>query len=123
MKRLLLERFEDDEDAFSLLSQNMLEDAMSSVMVTGRMDSRKKQRGLAILEREGSNASQAINRMFDRIIESNSAEFLFEEKDASESLRAAASFVDSLSEKRVSRFDSMSKEEIKRERLSSRGVI
>ncbi len=96
---------------------------MSSVMVTGRMDSRKKQRGLAILEREGSNASQAINRMFDRIIESNSAEFLFEEKDASESLRAAASFVDSLSEKRVSRFDSMSKEEIKRERLSSRGVI
>ena len=31
MKRLLLERFEDDEDAFSLLSQNMLEDAMSSV--------------------------------------------------------------------------------------------
>lgn len=96
---------------------------MSSVMVTGRMDSRKKQRGLAILEREGSNASQAINRMFDRIIESNSAEFLFEEKDASESLRAAASFVDSLSEKRVSRFDSMSKEEIRRERLSSRGVI
>ena len=52
---------------------------MSSVMVTGRMDSRKKQRGLAILEREGSNASQAINRMFDRIIESNSADFLFEE--------------------------------------------
>ncbi len=96
---------------------------MSSAMVTGRMDSRKKQRGLAILEREGSNASQAINRMFDRIIESNSAEFLFEEKDASESLRAAASFVDSLSEKRVSRFDSMSKEEIKRERLSSRGMI
>lgn len=96
---------------------------MSSVMVTGRMDSRRKQRGLAILEREGSNASQAINRMFDRIIESNSAEFLFEEKDASESLRAAASFVDSLSEKRVSRFDSMSKEEIRRERLSSRGVI
>lgn len=97
---------------------------MSSVMVTGRMDSRKKQRGLAILEREGSNASQAINRMFDRIIESNSAGFLFEEKkDASESLRAAAPFVDSLSEKRASRFDSMSKEEIKRERLSSRGVI
>lgn len=96
---------------------------MSSVMVTGRMDSRKKQRGLAILEREGSNASQAINRMFDRIIESNSAEFLFEEKDASESLRAAASFVDSLSEKRASRFDSMSKEEIKQERLSSRGAI
>ena len=31
MKRLLLERFEDDEDAFSLVSQNMLEDAMSSV--------------------------------------------------------------------------------------------
>ena len=31
MKRLLLDRFEDDEDAFSLLSQNMLEDAMSSV--------------------------------------------------------------------------------------------
>lgn len=97
---------------------------MSSVMVTGRMDSRKKQRGLAILEREGSNASQAINRMFDRIIESNSAGFLFEEKrDTSESLRAAASFVDSLSEKRASRFDSMSREEIKRERFSSRGVI
>ena len=31
MKQLLLERFDNDEDAFSLLSQNMLEDAMSSV--------------------------------------------------------------------------------------------
>ena len=31
MKRLLLERFENDEDAFSILSQNMLEDAMKNV--------------------------------------------------------------------------------------------
>lgn len=31
MKNLLLERFEDDEDAYSIYNQNMLEDAMSDV--------------------------------------------------------------------------------------------
>ena len=31
MEELLLERFREDEDAFSILSQNMLEDAMTSV--------------------------------------------------------------------------------------------
>ena len=31
MKQLLLERFHEDEDAFSILSQNMLEDAMTNV--------------------------------------------------------------------------------------------
>ena len=50
-------------------------------MVTGRMPERKKQQGLRVLKRDGMNASQAVNLLFDRLIEEGSADFLLQDGD------------------------------------------
>ena len=44
---------------------------MGEAMVTGRMAPGKKRRGGLVLQREGLTASQAINRMYDKLIENN----------------------------------------------------
>lgn len=97
---------------------------MAEAMVTGRMSESKKKKGGNILKREGLNASQAINLLYDRLIEEGEASFLTgaQQRDA-DRWRAAAEFVDSLSEHRVTRFDTMTKAEIKMERLKSRGLM
>ena len=71
-------------------------------MVTGRMAPGKKRRGALVLQREGINASQAINRMYDRIIEDGNAEFLTDRcvADDESAWVRAAEFVDSLCTKR-----------------------
>ena len=100
---------------------------MGSAMVTGRMDSRKKSAATRILEREGMSASQAINLMYDRIIEEGDVSFLAEESTQflhdDNRWVIGAKFVDSLTCKRKNRFDDMSKSEIRVERLASRGLI
>ena len=100
---------------------------MGSAMVTGRMDSRKKSAATRILEREGMGASQAINLMYDRIIEEGDVSFLAEDDTQllpdDDRWAIGAKFVDSLTCKRKSRFDDMSKSEIRVERLASRGLI
>ena len=98
---------------------------MSDAMVTGRMSERKKQQGLRVLKREGLNASQAINLMFDRLVEEGCADFLMagEVSGAEDRWASAAQFVDGLSRKRATRFDGMSKAEIKRERLAAKGLM
>lgn len=98
---------------------------MNEAMVTGRMTAEKKACGKRILERNGLTASQAINLMYDRVIESGGTAFLektptiLQEAD----WRNAAQFVDSLSERRTSRFDGMSDREIRVERLQKRGLM
>lgn len=100
---------------------------MGDAMVTGRMDAGKKSRGARVLNDAGLTASQAINLMYDRLVNEGSASFLREADDlsAADSARwtSAARFVDSLSASRSSRFDHMSKGDIRRERLSSRGLM
>lgn len=99
---------------------------MGDVMVTGRMTVDKKQKGSRILSREGLNASQAINLMYDRLLEEGAASFLLDEKgDGERSLvwEKAAQFVDSLSRKRDSRFHAMSDAEIKVDRLRVKGLM
>ncbi|MCI8366888.1 MAG: RelB/DinJ family addiction module antitoxin [Eggerthellaceae bacterium] len=98
---------------------------MNSVMVTGRMSEEKKARGLRVLEREGLNVSQAINALFDRMIEAGNAAFLVEgsERVPADRWKEAAAFIDELSSPRSSRFDSMSKAEIKRDRLAARELL
>lgn len=98
---------------------------MSDVMVTGRMPEEKKSRATRILHREGFSASQAINLLFDRVIDQGSADFLRQKTEMPDDLRwrQAADFVDALSEKRASRFDDMSKAEIRVERLRARGLM
>lgn len=98
---------------------------MDEAMVTGRMDREKKIRGGRVLERSGLTASHAINLLYDRLIEEGSADFL-SGRGASTSTFAwqnATRFVDSLSERRPSRFDDMTKAEIRADRLKSRGLL
>ncbi|MDO4290593.1 MAG: type II toxin-antitoxin system RelB/DinJ family antitoxin [Eggerthellaceae bacterium] len=99
---------------------------MADAMVTGRMDAAKKSRGARVLSDAGLTASQAINLMYDRLVNEGSAVFLKEgDAPAADSARwtSAARFVDSLSASRSSRFDHMSKGDIRRERLASRGLM
>ena len=98
---------------------------MSDSMVTGRMPADKKEAGNAILKRAGLNPSQAINLLYSRIIEEQSAAFLVESSETPSAVawEAAASFVDSLSQPRASRFDAMTKAQIKRERLAAKGLM
>lgn len=99
---------------------------MGDSMVTARMLEKKKREGARILSREGLSASQAINLMYDRMIEEGEAGFLLlggaplrdEAKWA-----AASCFVDSLSSKHTSRFDDMTKAEVRTERLRSKGLL
>ncbi|MEC4273235.1 RelB/DinJ family addiction module antitoxin [Adlercreutzia sp. R25] len=98
---------------------------MADVMVTGRMPERKKQQGLRVLKRRGMNASQAVNLLFDRLIEEGNADFLLQDDDVSADERwaSAARFVDSLPRKRVTRFGTMTKAEIKLDRLAAKGLV
>lgn len=98
---------------------------MADSMVTGRMPQQKKNAGNAILQSCGLNASQAIGLMYERLLEDRNADFLLKQPSQSRSARfaSAASFVDSLSSKRASRFDSMTDAEIRRDRLASRGLM
>ena len=96
---------------------------MPTSMVTGRMDDYKKERGAQVL---GLTASQAINLMYDRIISEQDATFLLPNAQATppvERIQVAAQFVDSLSHKTSSRFDDMTKAQIRAERLASRGLM
>ena len=96
---------------------------MNEAMVTGRMSARKKQQGARVLKRSGLNASEAINLLYDRII-AEGTDWLTGPSEPSEMRwRQAASFVDSLSKPRESRFDTMSKADIKRERLASKDLM
>lgn len=99
---------------------------MPVAMVTGRMDSDKKERVSKILHREGLNVSQVINLIFDRIEEENTVQNVLDrnsQQNREESWSKAAEFIDSLSSSQETRFDNMTKAEIKTERLKSRGLM
>lgn len=99
---------------------------MADAMVTGRMSQEKKDAACAILAESGLNASQAINRLFDRIIAEGSADFLTERKSPTGAeWRQAAAFVDSLvlPWSVDGRFERMPDGQIRSERLASRGLM
>lgn len=99
---------------------------MGDSMVTGRMPDAKKRAATRVLQRQGLNASQAINLMFDKVIQEGDVAFLREEegrRNLKSNWDSAAEFVDSLSFKMKTRFDDMEKAEIKMSRLRSRGLV
>lgn len=99
---------------------------MDDSMVTARMLAEKKRKGAHVLSREGLSASQAINLMYDKMIEEGEASFLRPDTSLvgdEAKWAAAALFVDNLSSKRASRFDDMTKAEAKMDRLRSRGLM
>lgn len=98
---------------------------MNDAMVTGRMPARKKQKGMRVLTRHGLNASQAVNLMFDRLIEEGSVAFLVNESapHSEQSWANASAFVDELSRPLAFRFDEIPKAGWKRERLKAKGLM
>ena len=96
---------------------------MTQAMLTSRVDAKKKSQAQRILKRSGTNSSNVINKMLDRIVETGGTSFLDEtgsipptKKTAM--LKRALAFVDSLPTEQHTMFDSMSKAEIKFHRAS-----
>ncbi len=97
---------------------------MEESEVTAYLPKDKKERGDAVLARAGLSASQAINLMYDRLIEGQAA-FLRERTDRPSRVdwQRAATIVGSVSSAHVSRFDVMSRAGIKADRLPARGLM
>ena len=97
---------------------------MSDAMVTARMSPEKKEAANRVFEQLGTNASRAINDLYDYVIANK--ELPTEEEMYVESLesrlREAAVWFDEVSLPMGNRFATMSDSEIKRERLVSRGL-
>lgn len=97
---------------------------MNEAMVTGRMGAEKKARGGRLLQKSGLSASQAINLLYDRIIREGNAEFLLEEGPRDDAAwENAARYVDSLTVEQATRFDDMTKVQIRTDRLKNRGLM
>ena len=100
---------------------------MPDAMVTARMPLEKKEEGNRILEKLGTNPSQAVNKLYDYIVTKQKLPFPEPHKDhhyTKEEIERARAFVDSLSVlPKDNRFANLSQKEIKRERLKSRGLI
>ena len=95
---------------------------MDDAMVTGRMPADKKTEGNAILGQAGLNASQAVNLLYDRLIEEHDAGFLTERTPSANEWKVAARFVDALAapEHIETPFDGMTRGEIKLHRFLTR---
>ena len=98
---------------------------MADAMVTGRMSEQKKSQGNAVLHAAGLTASQAINLLYDRLIEDCSPRFLINDaaRPCSNQYDAALAFVDSLVVPLATRFDTMTDAEIKVDRLKAKGLL
>ena len=98
---------------------------MDDVMVTGRMSPEKKAAGTRVLEKAGLNASQAVNLLYDKLAEEQSADFLVHSKPEPREWESAAKLIDYLggSVPIHTRFDSMTRGEIKLERAKSKGWV
>ena len=98
---------------------------MAEAMVTGRMSEQKKLAGNRILAREHMKPSQAINLMYQRLIDEKNARFLRSDSAHIDPVRfkEALSFIDGLSSPHESPFDSMTDAEIKTHRLRAKGLM
>lgn len=94
---------------------------MSGAMVTARMSATKKEAGNRILERLGSNASQAINELYDYLIERSALPWQ-EDRSSEEAvdkglLAEALDWVDGLQVNLSPEFASMDIADARRHRL------
>ncbi len=100
---------------------------MAEVMVTARMSAAKKESGNAILGSLGTNASRAINQLYDYILENRCLPFDSKAGGRSfseEELARAVELVDGITTLPAGNsFASMSDDEIRRSRLAFRGLL
>ncbi len=102
--------------------------ATSDAMVTARMTPEKKEMGNAILEELGLNASQVINQLYDLLIEKRDLPFPKEKPVrrtfTPEELAEAKAWLEGLKVlPHNNRFATMTDDEIRYERLKSRGYF
>ena len=98
---------------------------MDDAMVTGRMSAEKKAAGAQVLEKAGLNVSQAINLLYDKLIEEQNADFILHRIPEQREWESAAKFLDSLASPIpiATRFDNMTRGQIKLERAKAKGWI
>lgn len=100
---------------------------MTDAMVTARMSPEKKEAGNRVLEQLGTNASQAINRLYDYVIEKRELPFHLQGQRRAytqEEILHAIDWVDGIPRSRTSgRFSGMSIEEAKCDRLVAQGLM
>lgn len=100
---------------------------MADAMVTARMSAEKKEAGNRMLEQLGTNASQAVNRLYDYVLEKKQLPFPEQQERrryTQEEIAQAIAWVNGIKMPDVSgRFDNMTLKEVKRERLIARGLM
>ena len=96
---------------------------MDEAMVTGRMSAEKKAAGNRILERAGLNASQAVNLLYDKLIEEGNPDFLTYQKILPEAWKSAAKIIDAVYVPISGQFDNMTRGEIKLARAKAKGWV
>lgn len=98
---------------------------MADAMVTARMSSEKKEAGNRMLEQLGTNPSQAVNRLYDYVLEKKELPFPEQRERrryTPEEIAEAIAWVDSIPRLPANnRFADMTDDEIRYERLRSRG--
>lgn len=93
-------------------------------MVTARMSQRKKEEGNKILAELGTNPSQLINEIYDYLISHRELPLQKEEHQPlnKEKLLEGVALLKSIQASVPERFRTMSNDEIRQERLISRGL-
>ncbi len=96
---------------------------MADAMVTARMPQSKKEAGNAVLRKLGYTASQAINELYDRVLETQSWPLARTEMGAvdSQRLAEALSFVDGIARVDAGDYVDFDFDEAKRKRLIAKG--
>ena len=99
--------------------------ALEDAMVTGRMSAAKKAAGGKVLAKAGLNANQAINLLYDKLEQEQSADFLTHRKPEPREWESAIRFIDALAAPVPvhTRFDDMTRAEIKLERAKAKGWV
>ncbi len=98
---------------------------MTDAMVTARMPMSKKEKGNSVLKRAGLTASEAINLLYDRLIEEQDASFVEPEprRPTEAEWKEAFAFIDSIPKLPRSEFADMTLKEAKLHRLRSKGLL
>ena len=100
---------------------------MADAMVTARMSSSKKEAGNRVLECLGCNASQVVNELYDYLIKNRALPWQKEERKrpaiTKEQWAEAQAWLDSMRIDVDPRFATMTDDEIRHERLVSRGLL
>ena len=96
---------------------------MADAMVTARMPQSKKDAGNEVLRQLGYTASQAINELYDRVLETRSWPLARSEMGAvdSQRLAGALSFIDGISRVSADDFVDLDFDDAKRRRLIAKG--